>query len=287
MEAQEQIIRTGMLRSDEGIEEMLKEYIRLAKEAIDRERSMDGNDVQALKERCLAFVNEIHAHLELPALCPLCPELYAMIDLNGTPCPKLQAFGMMELRCGHRLHTQCYVNKLVKVDMTPMTSQCYMCDTSVLEEPALTYFRGLEQGNQNGSAVNLWETNPEFRTELKALCKERASCIKLTKNIYAEMLQYKKEFTEQISISVKTIVMFKKEYQKKMNAIKSRRSMIYYHARYSKRLNDFCKKYNIWSSRMRGLRHIRGGPRLPANMQIPWRFRRSIQRMLRVKLNSY
>lgn len=287
MEDQEGVLRNAMLNGDENIRLYLQEYIRLAKLRINQERAMDGNDVQALKERSLALANEVHAYLGIPLLCPFCPEIVNIVDLDGNECPKPQTFGMMELRCGHQVHTQCFVNMLVRIDLTPLTSQCAICDASVLEPEALTFFRGLNGENQNGSAVHLWETNPEFRAELKALCKERVSCIKLSKDIYASMLQYQREFKEDVRISVKTIMMYKKEYQKKMNAIKSRRSMIYYHNRYTTRLNDFCKKYNVWSSRIRALRRIHGGPRLPVNMQIPWKFRRSISKMLRVKVNPY
>jgi hypothetical protein len=298
MDAQELLLQNA-LRVDlpETIEQILNDFIRISYEAIGVERNMDGNGVQALIERSLTLVNQAQEHLGRPELCVLCPELHVnaerLIHLHGDPYdrnsryggPKSTSLGFMELRCGHRLHTQCYLNGLAHLHVTPLRSKCGICETSILEQSAIDYFRDTDP-NPDGdvSVIRLWETNPEFRNGLKELRKERSKCVTMSRGIYSQMKVFKDEFVDLTQVSVNTIRMYKKEFQKKMNGIANRRSVVYYNSLYSRKLKEFCKKYKIWSSSLRQLRTMNGGPRMPRCMGIPWKYRFPVGRMLRVRI---
>lgn len=285
------------LREDnaEHLDTVLKDFIHFTYEAIGIERAMDGDGVQALIERSLALVNEVHARLGRPELCVVCPELHRMemitpdADEGPDPMtvrqgfPKSPSLGFMELRCGHRVHTQCYVNRLAQNDITSLRTRCGICDTTILEQSAIDYFRGTMHNARDVSVVKLWETNPTFRTELNELRKKRSKCVAFSKEVYSELKVYKEEFTRLTSISVETLRMYKKDFMKKMNAVKNRRAMVYQISSYSRKLREFCKRHKIWAGSLRQLRTVNGGPRIPVSMQIPWKFRSPVRRMLRLK----
>jgi hypothetical protein len=261
--------------------DMLLQYQRAITEVLDRERRMDGVRVEEILTRSLALQNDVCIHLGLPEVCALCSQKSADTD----QCPPSRHTGYMPMRCGHRLHTQCYLNMLTDIDITTLTSRCPVCDVHVLEESAIHYYRTRRDGRENTSVVGLWEQNDVFRTELKLLCKKRSKCIKLCTETYRPMIDIKKEYEQITDVSLQTIRMYKKEYMKKISAIETRRSMISKNSRYSKDLMAFCKKYSIWPGQLRTLARIQGTPRtVRGNMQIPWKYRRGISGMFYKKI---
>lgn len=268
-----------MARGDtEGIRIAMAEYKTQAFNEINRERNRDGDNVVQLTERALNVFNEASAQIGVPPECILCPR-----SDETTRYPPRTNHGYMELRCGHKVHSQCYLNMMMRYDIHAVVStRCYICDESVMEPQAITFFREMEQETRNASVVELWNTNPDFRTDLKALIKERSACVKLA-NVYGkEATEIIKEFKEVVNIPVQTVRLYRKTYTARIAAIQSRRKMIYYNSKYVKHLNEFCRKYKIWTSRFRPLRGMAGVPRLPASMNLPWKYRSSAARLLRV-----
>jgi len=279
MEEQEAILREAMARGDtEGIRIAMAEYKTQAFNEINRERNRDGDNVVQLTERALNVFNEASAQIGVPPECILCPRADEMARY-----PPRTNHGYMELRCGHKVHSQCYLNMMMRYDIHAVVStRCYICDESVMEPQAITFFREMEQETRNASVVELWNTNPDFRTDLKALIKERSACVKLA-NVYGkEATEIIKEFKEVVNIPVQTVRLYRKTYTARIAAIQSRRKMIYYNSKYVKHLNEFCRKYKTWTSRFRPLRGMAGVPRLPASMNLPWKYRSSAARLLRV-----
>jgi len=279
MEEQEAILREAMARGDtEGIRIAMAEYKTQAFNEINRERNRDGDNVVQLTERALNVFNEASAQIGVPPECILCPRADEMARY-----PPRTNHGYMELRCGHKVHSQCYLNMMMRYDIHAVVStRCYICDESVMEPQAITFFREMEQETRNASVVELWNTNPDFRTDLKALIKERSACVKLA-NVYGkEATEIIKEFKEVVNVPVQTVRLYRKTYTARIAAIQSRRKMIYYNSKYVKHLNEFCRKYKTWTSRFRPLRGMAGVPRLPASMNLPWKYRSSAARLLRV-----
>jgi hypothetical protein len=163
-----------------------------------------------------------------------------------------------------------------------VSTRCYICDETVMEPQAITFFRNAEEDDRRASVVELWANNPEFRTDLKALIKERAACIKLSSAYGKEARDIIREFKEVVHVPVQTVQLYKKTYTARIAAIPSRRRMIYYNNKYVKNLNEFCRKYKTWTSRFRPLRGMAGVPRIPRSMNLPWKYRSSASRLLRV-----
>ena len=280
MEEQETILREALAREvlPDTIREIMDEYKVQAFLEINRERNRDG-DVRGMTERALTLYNEACSRVDIPQVCIQCPR-----DEEVTRYPPRSHQGYMELRCGHKVHTQCYLNTMMRYDIHAVIStRCYICDESAMEPQAITFFREAEDEDRRASVIDLWRNNPEFRTDLKALIKQRAGCIKLS-NVYSkEAKGILSEFKEAIDIPVQTVKMFKKTYTARITAITSRRRMIYYNNKYIKNLNEFCRKYKTWTSRFRPLRGMEGVPRIPVSMNLPWKYRCSGARLLRVR----
>ena len=279
MEEHETLLREAMARGDtEGIRVAMAEYKEDAFIEINRERNRDGDNVVQMTERAMALYNEACTQIGVPPECILCPR-----GDETTRYPPRNHHGYMELRCGHKVHSQCYLNMMMRYDIHAVVStRCYICDESVMEPQAITFFRDAEQDTRNASVVDLWTNNADFRTDLKALLKERSACIKLA-NVYGkEATEIIREFKEVVNIPVQTVKLYGKTYTSRITAITSRRKMIYYNSKYIKHLNEFCRKYKTWTSRFRPLRGMAGVPRLPASMNLPWKYRSSAARLLRI-----
>jgi hypothetical protein len=279
MEEQDTILREALAREvlPDTIREIMAEYKIQAFLEINRERNRDG-DVREMTERVLSLYNEACSRVNIPPECILCPR-----DEEVARYPPKTHHGYMELPCGHKVHTQCYLNMMMRYDIhTVASTRCYICDDTVMESQAITFFRNIEEDDRRASVVDLWTTNPDFRKDLKALIKERAACIKLS-NVYGkEARDIINEFKQVVNIPVQTVRLYRQTYTARIAAITSRRRMIYYNNKYIKNLNDFCRKYKTWTSRFRPLRGMEGVPRLPTSMNLPWKYRSSAARLLRV-----
>jgi len=268
-----------MARGDtEEIRTAMVEFKEDAFIEINRERNRDGDNVVGMTERALALFNEASAQIGVPPECILCPRRE-----ESARYPARTNHGYMELRCGHKVHSQCYLNMMMRYDIHAVVStRCYICDETVMEPQAITFFRDAEEDTRNASVVDLWTNNADFRRDLKALIKERSACVKLA-NVYGkEASQVIKEFKEVVNIPVQTVRLYRKTYTARIAAISSRRKMIYHNSKYIKHLNEFCRKYKTWTSRFRPLRGMAGVPRLPMSMNLPWKYRSSAARLLRI-----
>lgn len=280
MEEQEAILREALAREvlPDTFREIMAEYKIQAFLEINRERNRDG-DVREMTERALDLYNQACSRVDIPQECIQCPR-----DEEVTRYPPRTNHAYMELRCGHKVHTQCYLNMMMRYDIHAVIStRCYICDESVMEPQAITFFRDAEEEDRRTSVVDLWRNNPEFRSDLKALLKQRSACIKLSTVFAKEAKEIISEFKEVTHIPVQTVKLFKKTYTARITAITSRRRMIYYNNKYIKNLNEFCRKYKTWTSRFRPLRGMEGVPRIPVTMNLPWKYRTSGARLLRVR----
>jgi hypothetical protein len=260
----------------ETIRATMAEFKAYALIEINRERNRDG-DVTAMVERALSLYNEACTRVGIPHECILCPSADQL-----TRYPPRTNDGYIELRCGHKAHTQCYMNVMVGHDIgSVMDTRCYICDQTVMEPHAITFFHDLEQDNRMASVVDLWTNNPEFREDLRLIVKDRAACIKRSIAYGKEAKDLIKEFKEVVNIPLQTIKLYRQTYRSRLSSMPSRRKMIYHNSKYIKRLNEFCRKYKTWTSRFRPLRGMAGVPRLPASLNIPWKYRTTADSILR------
>jgi len=278
MEEQENILREALAREvlPDTIRDIMAEYKIQSFLEIVRERNRDG-DVKDMTERALNLYNEACVRVGIPPECILCPR-----DQEVNAYPPITHRGYMELQCGHKVHTQCYLNMMMRFDIHAVIStRCEICDKSVMEQHAITFFRELEQEDRTASVVDLWTNNPEFRKDLKSLIKERAACVKLSLAYGKEAREVVREFKEVVNIPLQTLRLYRKTYTTRLSSIPSRRKMLYYNNKYVKNLNEFCRKYKTWSSRFRPLRGMPGVPRIPRTMNLPWKYRCALSILLR------
>jgi len=260
----------------EDTQDRLEAYQLRVRQMLEAEERLDGNRVQEISERFLALEGAVLARMGKPALCILCPRLDHIERYPQSSENKAR----MEFRCGHSVHSQCYINNLVQQELLAWATDCLICNTSILDEDAKRFHRVHDILTPRASAVDLWENTPSFRTDLKILCKQRSETLKLYKSATKEIRTLLDGYKSSINVSAQTISLYKKEYSKKITKLQARRQMLRSVTKYNKYLSDFTKKYNLWSSGLRVLIGRKGVPRLSRNMTLPYRFRRSVQRLL-------
>ena len=280
MEEQELLLRNYLQGEVDPVylEEQANIYQALVAAEISQYRFRDtGDAAQAIMENALALEELVYTRLGKRAPCSMCPR--TQYDRASVPASEQTAY--MHLRCGHKVHTHCFLHTSLRDDYIPSAINCPVCITPCVEEEAMAFFRRNANARRT-NVINLWETNPTFRTDLKKLMKLRRETMGLYRAYAKEVIPILREYKQTISVSVQAIAHYKKEYKTKLREIVLRRKMLYGVGKFNDEVSAFTKKYQTYLNNLRALRGVKGAPYIPANgLTVPWRYRRSPLRFLR------
>jgi hypothetical protein len=220
-----------------------------------------------------------------PWRCSLCDLQTDAIRYPQTPLtdnmPKIQ------LRCGHEYHTHCYMYKIMNTEDLPVHDRCpdIDCGEYLLPDNVREFYRDdTEVRRADTNVVTLWNENEVFRNELKEI-------MKLRKKFKSEIAGFRPlyrtihtEFKEKILAYRESIKYEKREFRQRLMNLSERRRAVFAMSRYKRKLNDFVRKYQIWTTNLRALHGIRGAPRIPlrSNFGITWAERRLLRSYIRV-----
>jgi hypothetical protein len=175
----------------------------------------------------------------------------------------------MSLRCGHIFHTHCMLHSTVLDGVIEIHARCpnQECGVSVLNEDAINFYRRRE-GYTERNIVKLWRENATFREELQDVFKARKEYMKAFR-VYAPKVNIiKKNFFRNI-IPYKDAVKYEREEAKRQICdIPEKGEALRYMNRFSTKLKNLTRKYDIWSGELRQLRGIKGAPKIPLNGRI-------------------
>jgi len=277
---QEQCLLEYITRPElpEDIQEQLNTYYRLVESAVAAESRIDGN-VQEILEHSLAIEQRVYERMGKPPPCIACPRLEKVDrvpSLSEHTC-------RMEFRCGHSVHTQCFLNYSYWAEMFTTSMTCPVCKITLMEDYAISFFRHQNRQGTPNRILDLWNTNEAFRLAFRDVCKHRRAAIKLFKECHTELQPIIREYKETIHIPIQTLLVHKKEYSKRIVNLVSRRRYISSSTAYMKRLNRFTKEHKIWSEALQALRGIRGVPHFPRRLKLSYRYNISLNRLLRIK----
>lgn len=208
--------------------------------------------------------------------CGLCTE---QTDVTQYPQTPLTAnMPTITLRCGHEYHTHCYMYRTMVTGALPVYEICpnSECNQSIFPDTIREFYREEHHvRRENMNIVTLWNENDEFRTDLRVLLKQR--------NIYRKNFSIfrplraglRRRFANSVRAYKEGIIYEKREHIKLLSELPERKIAIRSMNKYRRQLDKFNRKYDIWTSRLRALRGIKGAPRIPLRgFNVSWADRR-------------
>jgi hypothetical protein len=202
------------------------------------------------------------------------------IEITATT-PKIQ------LQCGHIFHTHCFIKQLMFSEMEAVDQHCphETCNEQIVGEETIRFYRG-NRNRYDGARnlIQLWNTNEEFRAELKEVFRLRSIYINAQKMYSPKRKLILGRYKEIVKPFVEAIRYERKEFSTDLYSLPEAKKSFRAATKYHKYLSAFLHKYHIWSGDLRVLRGIKGTPRIPLrSINVPYNHRfRSRRRLFRI-----
>jgi len=203
---------------------------------------------------------------------------------------------MSKLRCGHEVHTHCFINHLF---MQKVDAECKECNTKFLTDDASTYYTQLQEyqaeeqydqartnneNNNNNRITNLWNNNEEFRSDIKAFKKLVGAANKQLIIFRKDLKEVNRKFRQNTLAPVELI----KEHQKISRAEYKSLETLKSYRKIGNKLNNASSaigekwEATAWQIR-RGLRDVEGAPKFGRTMLF-YKWRYGPKYMFRIRL---
>jgi hypothetical protein len=152
-------------------------------------------------------------------ICPLTQDMAPRIPLENSP--------WMYLQCGHRIHTNCFLEKSYNDDLSTIRFSCPACQEHALtnhmvewiEANDIHFYRPLR-------LETLWNENAELREDIKNLSKLQRKHSLVIRNHKLESAQLKNEWKRAIHSSLEYIRLQKKEFKNRLVNLPYRKKAI-------------------------------------------------------------
>lgn len=155
--------------------------------------------------------------------CHLCP-----IIQDDAPREPYERIPWMNLQCGHRIHTNCFLEKMYSEEISPIRFSCPICQEHALTNHMVVWLQTNAENNFHSpqSLQKFWEDSSEFREDIKNLSKiQRANSASIREHM-KECTNIKREWNETIYASVEFIRLQRKEFTKRLQNLPSRTKAI-------------------------------------------------------------
>jgi hypothetical protein len=157
-----------------------------------------------------------------PNRCHICP-------LTQDTAPRIPAENIpwMYLQCGHRIHTNCFLEKSYNDNISTLRFSCPICQEHALTNHMIQWIEAQENNNLRTVTIqNLWNDNKEFREDICSLSKVQRANSTLITNHMKECNELKKQWARDIHTSLEFIRMKRKEYIQRLKSLPSRKKAI-------------------------------------------------------------
>lgn len=215
-------------------------------------------------------------------LCSLCPrtdEQRARLPQQ----PELEGAPMSDLRCGHQVHTHCFINELSR---RRQHSVCAECQVTMMREEAITFYRNLYDpydATAQQTLTTLWSNNEEFRKDVKEYKKLLGRSTKLHRIYTRDIKVIRNRFKENVLTSVAMINDQKRQATNEVNVLQSRKISKRAAGLVIRKSNQIKTKWDISPWALRELNDIEGAPKIPRSM-VYYRWHYSPKYIFRLKL---
>lgn len=204
-------------------------------------------------------------------LCPTTPEEVARVP----PPPPLEGAPMCQFRCGHSAHTHCCMNFFYTYGLDIQT-RCITCQEHLLLPQAREHYDRFERGRNidERQIVELWNTNPTFKKDLKEYKRLLREANKAFKEYNPHLSLIKRRFKENILGSVEMIKLQRKQAIGEWRALPSKKAYLLSEARVKRHIAKIERTYNLSRWEFRNLyRTIPRFPRMTYRNTYRWRQR--------------
>jgi len=209
--------------------------------------------------------------------CSLCPEE------NGPPQPNVEDATFSDLRCGHQVHTHCLITFVLSMRLrrnAAHTGTCAICEIPLLDAETIAYYENLyddtERPQRRKTVKELWETNPEFKKDIKAYKKAMTEFNVSYRVFNKEARIIRTRFLQNIDTSVQLIRDQKRVSTQEYKRIPSKRIFMSKSNRLSRLKNQLRAIYglSVWDI-ADALKEIEGAPKIRRTFYYSWRIRPS------------
>lgn len=193
--------------------------------------------------------------------CSLCPH---EADLNPAP-PLEDNPPFTHFRCGHRVHTQCFIVQLsIHLDWFGRVS-CPDCAQRVLNDGVLNYlrdYRDYDAGGRVNTVANLWETNEVFREQVREAAKLERDAAKKRRVVKLQVDALKKEWKEKTDGYRTILKNMRDSYIRRFREIQGRREMALATGKARRMKTIIRQTYDLGYYELERINRIRGAPKI-------------------------
>jgi hypothetical protein len=159
-----------------------------------------------------------------PNRCHICP-----LTQDTAPRTPAENIPWMYLQCGHRIHTNCFLERSNDHAMSLIRFSCPVCQEHALTNNMIQWIEAQEQYNftRANTLQTLWNENHEFREDIKNLSKIQRTHSSVISNHNKECIELRKQWNRDIHTSMEFIRMKTKEYYTSLKGLPFRKKALY------------------------------------------------------------
>jgi len=176
--------------------------------------------------------------------------------------PEKAAF--MNLRCGHQIHTNCFLIHVYTRFQNVLTFDCPICEILPLDTPLVEWlFLNRRPVHTTHTDQDLWNTNEEFRNDIRALSKIQKESSKYLIEYKKETTTLKRDWKNTMYTTLEFVKDQRRIFKRRLFGLGVRKKAISSIRRITQERNRMLNKYPslTWQS-FRNLRNIPGAPKL-------------------------
>lgn len=204
--------------------------------------------------------------------------------MHQNPCPGRQS--AFQVPCGHQVHFLCLFAESTSNDFI---GQCPICNVPFFpieqiawvvnyidnndrefddEQPQRTFIGPLPRP-QRKTIQDVWNSEPQFRKEVKTLRDIGLKFGKAKREFIKETSELRKKFANETKYMIDYLKDIKNKYRKQFTQIKARRSVIAYKTLYFRRQREILAKYQLdHYSSLKDLNTIPRTPHMKSRRQL-------------------
>ena len=205
--------------------------------------------------------------------CAYCPH---QADINPAPRETSENPPFTQFRCGHRVHTHCFLLHLHISDAWLGRITCPECDQRIMNDDAVQFIRHRREDNPDrpNSVQNLWKDNEVFREEVREAVKVQREANLEWKKFTKSVGDLKKEWIQKTSPYKTILKNMRAEFANRYKQIpgRVRASMLIAKAqRMKRRIRD---TYDLGYYELERLNRIKGAPKIGSVFHRRWLYLR-------------
>ena len=189
------------------------------------------------------------------------------------------------LLCGHQVHTECLI-KDIYISRLPHRIQCNTCLRTLITPEMRDLYHRLDgdEDRVRQTPAQLWETNEEFRRDIRAFKKSLSEYTSIYRKFNAEVKPLVRTFKENIALPLEAIKEQKIAQTAAFKRIPLRKQMMSKSLILGRYRNRIRAAYHIGLWELTELRTVPGAPKFSRTSSSFYRWRMTPRQLFRVRM---